>query len=472
VPAPTRARVARPHQSRSSSSRPKPAKVHKAVPVSTVPPLPTRAPQPPATSFADAGLPASLVKALAQRGMSEPFAIQAAALPDALAGTDILGRAQTGSGKTLGFGLPVLARLGVPKGAAGRPRAMVLVPTRELAQQVASALTPLAGAMSLTVFPVYGGAPIQRQISRLRSSIDVLVATPGRLKDLLERRALSLDSVEVAVLDEADQLCDLGFLPEMQHLLRLIPAGGQRMLFSATLDGNVDKLIREFLQEPVLVSIDDSSASVDTMEHHAFEVRDVPARLDVLVALLSTGGRALVFARTKHGTDRLAEQLSRRGVPAAALHGGMAQNARTRALAAFTDGSRRVLVATDVAARGIHVTDVRLVVHADMPEDPKTYLHRSGRTARAGADGKVVMLSFASQRRTAASMLQVAGVSDDVRPVTAADPILAELAGPDEVFAPVAPPREEHRQRPPRPAFRGGTPHRGSTQRRGGGHTR
>jgi len=395
----------------------------------------TREPRPAARSFAAAGLPERLVTALARRGMETPFAIQAAALPDALAGEHVLGRAQTGAGKTLGFGLPVLTRLAAARDvtppAPMRPRGLVLVPTRELALQVSEALTPLGAPLGVRTSVAVGGMSIMRQVQSLAGRVDLLIATPGRLVDLLERGAVSLDEIEVTVLDEADHLCDLGFFPVMRRLLAMTPAGGQRLLFSATLDGDVAKLVTEFLPEPVLVAVDPEVQSISTMEHHAWEVRDTTERLALLRTLVSGEGRALVFSRTKHGADRLAKQISSDGgAHALALHGGMQQNARTRALAAFTAGSTRVLVATDVAARGIHVDDVRLVIHADIADESKTFTHRSGRTARAGADGTVVQLSFPAQRDAASSILRGAGVEATLRRLDSDDPLVREVAGP------------------------------------------
>ena len=393
--------------------------------------LVTREPRPAATSFADAGLPKALVDALARQGKTAPFAIQSAALPDALAGENLLGRAHTGAGKTLGFGIPVLARLAAkPGGRAKHPRALVLVPTRELAQQVSDALAPLARPLDLHLVSVYGGTSIGKQISNLTRPGVVLVATPGRLVDLLERNAVMLDDVETAVVDEADHMCDLGFLPVVKRLLSLVPADAQKLLFSATLDGQVDGLVRQFLPEPVLVALDPEVGQVVNLEHHAFEAKDRNAKVALVTTLASGLGRTLLFSRTKHGADRLAKQLSNDGVPAAALHGGMAQAARTRSLKSFSDGTTRVLVATDVAARGVHVDNIDLVVHADPPEEHKAYLHRSGRTARAGQAGTVVTVSTPEQRRDVERLLRAAGT--DIRPlgVTPDDQRVLDVVGP------------------------------------------
>jgi superfamily II DNA/RNA helicase len=372
------------------------------------------------------------VTALARRGITEPLPIQAAALPDALAGEHVLGRARTGSGKTLGFGLPMLARLAADahRVQPGHPRGLVLVPTRELAQQVADALEPLARVLGLWVTTVYGGASLTRQVEALRRGAGVVVATPGRLTDLIERRACDLGQVEITVVDEADHMCDLGFLPVVRRLLSQVPVGGQRMLFSATLDGGVDVLVREHLHGPVLVAVDPQVQPAALTAHHGFEAADKEAKLGLVTALAGGRGRTLVFARTKHGADRLARQLAREGIPAAPLHGGMAQNARSRALRSFCEGSRPVLVATDVAARGIHVDDVELVVHADPPAEHKAYLHRSGRTARAGAAGTVVVVLLPEERRAVEALLRAAGLTVTIERVTGGHPRVRDVVGP------------------------------------------
>ena len=334
-------------------------------------------PAPEPRTFTDFGLPSPIVDALRTRGITDPMPIQARTLPDALAGRDVLGRAQTGSGKTLGFGLPMLARL---VGGSGRtpaaPRGLVLAPTRELANQIAEVIAPLGETVGVRVSTVYGGAPIGRQIELLRRGVDVVVATPGRLIDLLERNACSLSQVEITVLDEADHMADLGFLPAVTRLLDATPARGQRMLFSATLDRGVDKLVRTYLNRPTLHAVADTSVA-EAMQHRVLAVSD-GQKVPVAAEITARPGRTLVFVRTKHGADRLARQLSRAGSKAAAIHGNLNQNQRQRALDGFAAGSPRVLVATDVAARGIHVDDVDMVVHFDPPNDHKDYLHRSG----------------------------------------------------------------------------------------------
>jgi len=378
-----------------------------------LPPIPTRAPQPPVRTFAEAGLPQRLVTALERRGIAAPFPVQAAALRDALAGSDLLGKAATGSGKTLAFGLPVLARVADGRRVPRRPRALVLLPTRELALQVSAVLAPLGQAVGVRVGVVVGGTSLGRNIDALGRGVDVLLATPGRLVDLLERGAVSLEQVEVTVLDEADHLCDLGFLPVMRRLLDLVPAGTQRLLFSATLDGDVDVLVRQYLTEPVVVDVEPLAreAGAATVTHRLVSVVSREDKPRVAADLTRDVERSLLFVRTKHGADRLARQLSRLGVDARPLHGGLAQNQRTRALAAFAAGEAPVLVATDVAARGLHVDEIDLIVHVDPSDDPKTFAHRSGRTGRAGAGGSVVSLVLPEERRAVDGLLAAAGVS-------------------------------------------------------------
>jgi len=363
------------------------------------------------SSFAELGVPSSLVAALAGRGITTPRPIQARTLPDALAGRDVLGRAETGSGKTLAFGLPLLAHTAAAHGRrlARQPRGLVLVPTRELADQVHGELVPLAAVLGLRLLAVYGGVPLHRQAQQLRRGTDIVVATPGRLLDLLRQGACSLDAVDIAVLDEADHMADMGFLPAVTSLLDRVPPGGQRLLFSATLDGQVDTLVRRYLSGPVRHTVA-PSATATRMNH---QVRRVEATDKVAVAAQLAGrpGRILVFVRTKHRAARLARQLDRAGLRAGALHGNLAQPARTRALAAFAAGTVPVLVATDIAARGIHVDGIDLVLHFDPPAEPKAYLHRSGRTARAGAAGTVITLVLPEQATDVAKLHRRAGVA-------------------------------------------------------------
>ncbi|WP_218975316.1 DEAD/DEAH box helicase [Miniimonas arenae] len=392
----------------------------------------------PALGFAELGVPAPLVASLAERGITAPFPIQAATLPDTLAGRDVLGRGRTGSGKTIAFGLPLVARLARgPRAGASRPRGLVLAPTRELANQIADTLTPLAKAVGLRVSVVFGGVSQGPQVSALKGGVDILVACPGRLEDLLGQRALTLDAVEVAVLDEADHMADLGFLPGVRRILDRTPQGGQRMLFSATLDNGVDVLVKRYLSSPVTHSVDPASSPVSALTHHVFEVADVEAKRSVVEALASGTGRRLLFLRTKHQARQMARRLTESGIPAADLHGNLSQNARERNLAAFSSGEVRVMVATDIAARGIHVDDVDLVVHVDPPTEHKAYLHRSGRTARAGAGGDVVTLMLPEQRSDVATLLRLAKIRATPQRVRPTDEAVTALVG--EVAARVAP---------------------------------
>ncbi|MFI6267751.1 DEAD/DEAH box helicase [Micromonospora zamorensis] len=382
--------------------------------------------------FASLGLPEPLVRALAQQGITSPFEIQRATVPDALAGRDVLGRGQTGSGKTLAFGLPLIARLATRNRARPmRPRALILVPTRELAMQVNDALLPLGKAVGIFLKTAVGGVPYDRQIDALRRGVEIIVATPGRLGDLIERGICQLDDVEVTVLDEADQMADMGFLPEVTQLLAKTPANGQRLLFSATLDGDVDALVRRFMTDPVTHSTAPSTASVSTMDHHMLLIPP-HEKFPVAASIAARDGRTMVFARTQLGVDRLVEQLAAVGVRAGGLHGGKTQRMRTKTLAEFREGRMNVLVATDVAARGIHVDGVTLVLHVDPPKDPKDYLHRAGRTARAGESGAVATLVLPKQRRTTLAMMEKAGVAPAETRVRVGDQALAELVGARE----------------------------------------
>ncbi|MEV0721780.1 DEAD/DEAH box helicase [Micromonospora purpureochromogenes] len=382
--------------------------------------------------FADLGLPRPLVEALARQGITTPFEIQRATMPDALAGRDVLGRGQTGSGKTLAFGLPLIARLADRNRARPlHPRALVLVPTRELAMQVNDALMPLGKAVGIFLKTAVGGVPYDRQIDALRRGVEIVVATPGRLGDLINRGVCRLDDVEVTVLDEADQMADMGFLPEVTELLAKTPTGGQRLLFSATLDGDVDSLVKRFMTDPVTHSTAPSTASVSTMDHHMLLIPPHD-KFAVAASIAARDGRTMLFARTQLGVDRLVEQLAAVGVRAGGLHGGKTQRMRTKTLAEFREGRMNVLVATDVAARGIHVDGVSLVLHIDPPKDPKDYLHRAGRTARAGESGAVATLVLPKQRRTTLAMMEKAGVAPAETRVRVGDPTLAELTGARE----------------------------------------
>ncbi|MFG1954143.1 DEAD/DEAH box helicase [Micromonospora sp. NPDC048830] len=402
--------------------------------------------------FAGLGLPRPLVRALDRQGITTPFPIQRATVPDALAGRDVLGRGQTGSGKTLAFGLPVIVR--VADGGRARPlrpKALVLVPTRELAMQVNDALMPLGKAVGVFLKTAVGGVPYDRQIDALNRGVEIVVATPGRLADLIARGVCHLDDVEVTVLDEADQMADMGFLPEVTELLAKTPADAQRLLFSATLDGDVDSLVKRFMTDPVTHSTAPPTAAVSTMDHHLLLIPPHD-KFAVAASIAARAGRTMIFARTQLGVDRLVQQLAAVGVRAGGLHGGKTQRMRTRTLAEFREGRMSVLVATDVAARGIHVDGVSLVLHVDPPKDPKDYLHRAGRTARAGESGAVATLVLPKQRRTTLAMLEKAGVEPAQTRVRAGDPALAELTGAREPSG--VPVRDE----PPAPRRHGDRP--------------
>ncbi|MFD4833651.1 DEAD/DEAH box helicase [Streptomyces uncialis] len=385
----------------------------------------------PTVTFGDLGLPEGVVRKLAQNGVTSPFPIQAATIPDALAGKDILGRGRTGSGKTLSFGLPLLTTLSEGHTQKKHPRGIILTPTRELAMQVADALQPYGDVLGLKMKVVCGGTSMSNQIYALERGVDILVATPGRLRDIINRGACSLDSVQIAVLDEADQMADLGFLPEVTELLDQVPSGGQRMLFSATLENEIDSLVKRYLNAPVIHEVDPSAGAVTTMTHHILIVKPRD-KAPVTAAIAARKGRTIVFVRTQLGADRVAEQLRDAGVRADALHGGMTQGARTRTLADFKEGYVNVLVATDVAARGIHVDGIDLVLNVDPAGDHKDYLHRSGRTARAGRSGTVVSLALPHQRRQIFRLMEDAGV-DAGRHIVGGggvfEPEVAEITG-------------------------------------------
>jgi superfamily II DNA/RNA helicase len=398
------------------------------------------APQATAATFGELGLDPRLVRALAARDIREPFAIQARALPDALAGRDVLGRAQTGSGKTLAFGLPLLTRLAASTGQRHdkAPRGLVLVPTRELAQQVADALAPLGRSVGVSITTVYGGVPIGGQIARVRDA-DIVVATPGRLIDLLERQACTLADVQVTVLDEADHMADLGFMPAVTRILDQTPPACQRMFFSATLDRGVGQLVTAYIHDPALHAV--SSSTDSGPAEHQVLVLSAQDKVPVAAEIASRPARTLFFVRTKHGADRLTRQLSRAGIEAAAIHGDRNQSQRQRALDAFAAGHPRVLVATDVAARGIHVDDVDLVVQFDPPNDAKDYLHRSGRTARAGATGLVITLAERGQVREIQRLHSAAGVTAASDEVAAGHHLVRQIATSG---TPVSPPPAPH----------------------------
>ncbi|MGW2300443.1 DEAD/DEAH box helicase [Streptomyces sp. NPDC001809] len=388
-------------------------------------------PAEPTVTFGDLGLPDGVVRKLAQNGVTTPFPIQAATIPDALAGKDILGRGRTGSGKTLSFGLPLLAGLAGGHTDKKKPRGIILTPTRELAMQVADALQPYGDVLGLKMKVVCGGTSMGNQIYALERGVDVLVATPGRLRDIINRGACSLENVKIAVLDEADQMADLGFLPEVTELLDQIPGGGQRMLFSATMENEIGTLVKRYLTDPVTHEVDSAQGNVTTMTHHVLVVKPKD-KAPVTAAIAARKGRTIIFVRTQLGADRIAEQLRDAGVKADALHGGMTQGARTRTLADFKDGYVNALVATDVAARGIHVDGIDLVLNVDPAGDHKDYLHRSGRTARAGRSGVVVSLALPHQRRQIFRLMEDAGVDASRHMVGGAgafDPEVAEITG-------------------------------------------
>lgn len=382
------------------------------------------------TTFADLGVPTDLLAVLEADQITVPTPIQAATLPDSLRGRDVLGRGRTGSGKTYAFALPLVARLSAAprRPAARRPRALVLAPTRELASQIAATVAPLAKAAGLSTTTVFGGVGQGPQVTALRNGVDVLIACPGRLEDLIGQGHCSLADVEVTVLDEADHMADLGFLPAVRRLLDQTPKGGQRMLFSATLDNAIDVLVKRFLKDPAIHQADSAQSPVAKMDHHVLHV-EREHRLPVLLDLVSAPGRTVVFTRTKHGAKALARQLNKNGVPAVDLHGNLSQGARTRNLDAFHSGTATTLVATDIAARGIHVDDVSLVVHADPPAEHKAYLHRSGRTARAGAAGTVITLMTTEQRSDVRALTRAAGITPTTTKVSNPNhPLLQDLA--------------------------------------------
>jgi superfamily II DNA/RNA helicase len=386
-------------------------------------------------TFDDLGVPAGLVKALAAAGILKPFPIQAATLPDSLAGKDVLGRGRTGSGKTYAFVLPVLARLttSTSKRRPNHPRALILAPTRELATQIQASITPLTDALDLRTMTIFGGVGAGPQITALRRGVDIVIACPGRLEDHVKTGHAKLDQVEITVLDEADHMADLGFLPAVRRILEATPADAQRLLFSATLDAGVDVLVKRFMKSPVTHSVDSAQSPVTKMTHHVLHVQ-ADTRLPVLVDLTAAPGRTLVFTRTKYGAKSLTKKLIAQGVPAVELHGNLSQGARTRNLEAFSDGSAKTLVATDIAARGIHVDDITLVIHADPPIEHKAYLHRSGRTARAGAEGTVVTLMTDDQVRDVRDLTRKAGIAATVTKLRVGDPLLAQLAPGERTF--------------------------------------
>jgi superfamily II DNA/RNA helicase len=419
------------------------------------------------STFAELGLPTTIVDALAAQGVTEPFPIQAATLPHTLAGRDVLGRGRTGSGKTYGFVLPMLARLsaGPTRRKPGRPRALILAPTRELATQIEASILPLAKPLGLKATTIFGGVSANPQITRLRDGVDIVVACPGRLADHMRSGHVKLDAIEITVLDEADHMADLGFLPEVRRIMDQTPSRGQRMLFSATLDNGVDVLVKRFMSNPITHSVDSAQSPVSTMEHHVLHLEETH-RLPVLVDLTAAPGRTLVFTRTKSRAKALTRKLVASGVPAVELHGNLGQNARTRNLEAFSSGAAKTLVATDIAARGIHVDDIRLVIHADPPVEHKAYLHRSGRTARAGASGTVVTLMTDAQVRDVRDLTRKAGIKPTTTQLGPGHPLLAELAPGERSFT-ASPQRPPVDNRPKKVTASGAAPGAGRNRRGG-----
>jgi len=405
------------------------------------------------SGFGALGVSAPLAAALSAQGITSPFPIQTATLPDSMAGRDVLGRGRTGSGKTLAFALPIVSRLLSDPGTSGttrtarRPRALVLAPTRELATQIAEVVRPLAETNGLTVTTVFGGVPQGRQTQALSRGVDIVIACPGRLEDLMGQREVVLDQVRITVLDEADHMADLGFLPAVTRLLDAVPAGTQRLLFSATLDRGVEGLVHKYLVDPAIHAVAQAAARIETMDHRAFTV-ERENKVAVAAEIAARPGRTLLFVRTKHGADRLAKQLSRTGVEAGAIHGDLRQSQRQRALDAFTSGHARVLVATDVAARGIHVDDVDLVVHFDPPNDAKDYLHRSGRTARAGSAGTVLSLLLPDEVRSGAQLHRTLGLDVEQVVVEPGHDAVREVAASGEPIVITASSRPGERPTP------------------------
>ncbi|MEU3407922.1 DEAD/DEAH box helicase [Streptomyces sp. NPDC006670] len=424
---PSRGRGAAQGRPKAGAGRQKPAPV--ARPQEFTMPEPQVPALPPVAAFEDMDMPEALLKTLAAQGVTEPFPIQAATLPNSLAGRDLLGRGRTGSGKTLAFGLAVLSRTAGRRAQPKAPLALVLVPTRELAQQVTDALAPYATAVNLRIATVVGGMSINRQSGALRRGAEVLVATPGRLKDLIDRGDADLSQVSITVLDEADQMTDMGFMPQVTALLKQVEPGGQTMLFSATLDKNVDKLVKMFLDDPVGHSVDPSAGAVTTMEHHVLYVMDETDKKAVATRIAARDGRVIMFVDTKRGVDRMVKKLLADGVRASGLHGGRSQPQRNRTLDWFKTGEVTALIATNVAARGIHIDDLDLVVNIDPPVDHKDYLHRGGRTARAGESGSVVTLVLPDQKRDMTRLMSDAGISPRTAQIKSSDEELVRLTG-------------------------------------------
>jgi superfamily II DNA/RNA helicase len=416
------------------------------------------------TTFDALGVPAPLVEVLSASGITAPFPIQVATLPDSLGGRDVLGRGRTGSGKTLAFSIPLVARLAASdsRRQPKRPRSLILVPTRELANQVAAVVEPMARALGMRTTTIFGGVGQNPQVQALAGGIDVLIACPGRLEDLIGQGHCDLGAVEITILDEADHMADLGFLPGVKRLMDRTPKVGQRLLFSATLDNGVDVLVKRYLSNPITHSVDPAVAPVSTMTHHVLQVQAAD-KGEVVRQLASGLGRSVLFTRTKHQAKKLAKQLTAQGIPAVDLHGNLSQNARERNLEAFSSGASRVLCATDIAARGIHVDDVALVVHVDPPAEHKAYLHRSGRTARAGAEGAVVTVSTPDQAGEVRTLARQAGITPTVSVVRPGAPQIEALTGPAAPFVEPAPIPEPQPQGPGGGRRRSGGSGRGSS---------
>lgn len=429
-------------------------------------------------SFAELGVPAELIESLAKGSITEPFPIQAATLIDSLAGRDVIGRGRTGSGKTVAFAIPTVVAAARHRRTPRQPHGLILVPTRELAAQVAETLLPLATTLNLKVTVIHGGVGFAHQIQAFTQGVDIVVACPGRLEDLISQGHCRLDQVRITVLDEADHMADLGFLPAVKRLLDRTPGDGQRLLFSATIDQGIDVLVRRYLNDPVTHSVDPAVSAVPDMTHHVVSAK-LADKPDVIRALAAGQGRSLLFTRTKHGAKKLAAQLTKLGIPSVELHGNLSQNARTHNLELFSSGRARVLVATDIAARGIHVDDIELVVHVDPPAEHKAYLHRSGRTARAGAAGVVVTVATPEQRRDVDTLMRQARLKPTFTSVVPGHALLDQLAGPAaavdhrplplrEVAAPT--PRKASGRQSDTPRRAGGAPRRsGSASRNSAG---
>ncbi|MFE2144642.1 DEAD/DEAH box helicase, partial [Streptomyces sp. NPDC059456] len=461
---PTRGRGAAQGRPKAGAGRQKSAPV--ARPQEFTMPEPLTPALPPVAAFEDMGMPEALLKTLAAQGVTEPFPIQAATLPNSLAGRDLLGRGRTGSGKTLAFGLALLARTAGRRAQPKQPLALVLVPTRELAQQVTDALAPYATAVNLRTTTVVGGMSINRQSGALRRGAEVLVATPGRLKDLIDRGDADLSQVAITVLDEADQMTDMGFMPQVTALLKQVQPEGQTMLFSATLDKNIDKLVKMFLHDPVAFSVDPSAGAVSTMEHHVLYVMDETDKKAVATRIAARDGRVIMFVDTKRGVDRLVKKLLADGVRASGLHGGRSQPQRNRTLDWFKTGEVTALIATNVAARGIHIDDLDLVVNIDPPTDHKDYLHRGGRTARAGESGSVVTLVLPEQKRDMTRLMSDAGISPRTAQIKSSDEELSRLTGAKE---PSGIPVVLEVPQPTQPKARSGSGGGSGSRRRSGG---